>query len=135
MSPILRRSSMASLTRRLFQHHSHPRLQRPMRQRRPRPSWWLALLLVSGALAFSSAQPALAIDAPTLLSPADLTTSNTGNYPPLGIPEFSWSAVSGANTYRVQWSSDIGFATIPFEAVTVNTTYTPNSAGPFSDGT
>src|SRR5574341_1646052 len=92
-------------------------------------------LLISITLAPQPQPLHAAVAAPILVSPADTITTTVDNYPPLGIPDFVWTSVGGTINYRLQASSDIGFSSIAFEAVTPNTQYTPISAGPFSDGT
>ena len=54
------------------------------------------------------------------------------NSPPLGIPEFQWTAVSGATSYRLQVSSDIAFTSPIVNITTPNVKYTPNATS-FSD--
>ncbi len=88
--------------------------KRGQRLRRRTPLAWLMLFLVGSSLLVPAAQPVYAINAPDPLLPPNGTTTTVSNYPPLGIPEFTWSSVTGATAYRVQFSLDIGFATIPF---------------------
>lgn len=94
----------------------------------------IVLLLGSLLLLVQSASPALAIDTPTLVSPADGLTTDVGNYAPLGIPNFVWNPVAGATLYHLQASQDIGFSTIQLDVASVHTTFTPSDAGPFADG-
>jgi len=92
-------------------------------------------LLIAGSLLATPVQPlAHAESIPTPLSPASGTTTTVDNYPPLGIPEFTWTSVEGATLYRIQFSQDIGFTTIPYQATTPHTHYTPTTEN-FSDGT
>ena len=63
--------------------------------------------------------PTLAADvppAPTIIGPdngaivkAVGSGANVVLAPPAAIPEFSWQAVPGATTYRIQFAKDIGF--------------------------
>ncbi|NUM45821.1 MAG: hypothetical protein HUU38_14045 [Anaerolineales bacterium] len=78
---------------------------------------------------------------PTPLSPAygwlitaDNVTPSAHPYPPVAVPNFEWSAVEGATSYRVQFSNNIAFTTIALETTTPNTTFTPTSTGVFADG-
>jgi hypothetical protein len=101
---------------------------------------WLekvGLLLVVFSLLFSPiyTTPAYALSAPGLIAPADNSTTTVVDTPPLGIPEFKWSAVTGATAYHLQVSSDIAFTSTIIDITTPNTTYTTTNAGPFSDGT
>lgn len=102
----------------------------------------LVQLLISGALIlvftlspFGSI-PVYALDIPTLISPADgyTTSPDLTDYPPLAIPEFKWTAVEGATSYRLQVSGDIGFTTTAVNITTPNTSYTPTSSTVFPDG-
>jgi hypothetical protein len=82
--------------------------------------------------------PAYALSAPGLVSPLNGALTTAADNPPMGVPEFQWAAVSGATSYRLQVSSDIAFTTRVVEAVTPNTSFTPNATGNnggFSDGT
>jgi hypothetical protein len=63
---------------------------------------------------FTTTQPSLA--APSLLSPAD----NTVNVPV--DTTFTWNAVSGASSYRIQISSDVAFATMYFDEGEIGST-------------
>lgn len=76
-----------------------------------------------------------AMDAPSLISPTSGLTTTIVNHPPLGIPEFVWSSVEGATSYRIQVSNDIGFTSCIVNQTTPNTSYTPISASVFSDTT
>ena len=55
-----------------------------------------ALLLSSILLSPLGLSPAYALDVPVLIAPADGSTTTVVDTPPLGIPEFEWTAVSGA---------------------------------------
>jgi len=94
---------------------------------------FLALVVPAGI------QPAWAVDTPTLLTPANFSTvtatgaSGTLAAPPVAIPEFTWSAVAGATSYRIQFSQDIGFTT-KIEFTTPHTRFIPTNVGQFSDG-
>lgn len=75
--------------------------------------------------------------APTLIAPANGTTSSVANYAPLGIPDFRWSAVEGATEYHLQVSSDIAFTpgSNTTDYYTKYTTFTPTSSQKYTDGT
>ena len=88
----------------------------------------LSLMLPPLPLAAAAASPA-----PTLLAPADATLATAAAHPPLGIPEFRWSRIGGATSYRIQFSQDVAFTT-RVEATTANTSYTPTDASKFADG-
>ncbi len=83
--------------------------------------------------------PAWAIDAPSPLTPANgVTVTATGfggtlAAPPNAFPEFSWTAVEGAGSYKLQISPDIAFTTKQ-EYSTPLTRYTPTNLSPFPDG-
>ena len=81
--------------------------------------------------------PVYAQTAPTLIAPANgsTKTANPGDTPPLAIPEFKWSAVPGATIYRFQISGDSAFTVNIVDITTTNTTFTPQYATNFSDGT
>lgn len=99
-------------------------------------SVFILLLSLSMLLALSPRSAVRAqLASPVLISPANGTTATVANYPPLAIPEFRWQPVEGAKWYRIQFSQDVGFANIPFQVTTPNTSYTPPDAGVFSDGT
>ena len=93
------------------------------------------LVLSSILLSPLGSIPARALDVPVLIAPADGSTTTVVDTPPLGIPEFEWTPVSGATKYRLQVSSAIGFNTTIVNITTPNTTYTPTSASVFADGT
>ncbi len=83
--------------------------------------------------------PAYAIDAPSPLTPANgviVTATGFGGTmaaPPNAFPEFSWTAVEGAGSYKLQISPDIAFTTKQ-EYSTPLTRYTPTNLSPFPDG-
>jgi hypothetical protein len=119
-------------------HQRWPRL--PVYPSRGGGRQWLRILtsaLVLSSILFSTVGlvPADALDAPNLLAPNNGSTTTVADTPPLAIPEFKWAAVQGATSYRLQVSSDIGFTSTIVNITTPNTTYTPTSAGVFSDGT
>ena len=121
---------------------SHPQRWPRLHVHLPRPSGWRWLRILSSALVLSSillspvgSISAYALAVPVLLAPTDNLTTTVVNFSPLGIPEFKWKSVSGATSYRLQVSSDTAFTTTIINFTTPNTTYTPTSAGGFSDGT
>jgi hypothetical protein len=82
---------------------------------------------------------ALAGTSPSLLAPANgVTITATGAgvnaWPPVALPDFSWSAVDGATSYRIQISSDTGFSNIKYENTTPLTHLIPTNLNPFNDG-
>ncbi|MBI5294285.1 MAG: S-layer homology domain-containing protein [Chloroflexi bacterium] len=93
------------------------------------------LVVLSLTLSPIASTSAYALNAPTLIAPANTTTTTVVDTPPLGIPEFKWSAVTGATVYRLQVSSDIAFTSWILDINTPNTTYTPTNSSVFSDGT
>ncbi len=94
----------------------------------------LFFLIFSILLASLNVTPARALDVPTLIAPADTSTTTVADTPPLAIPEFQWTAVAGATNYRLQISPDTAFITFIVNITTPNTSYTPTSATLFSDG-
>jgi len=102
---------------------------------------WMQLL-ISGALIFMltlspfGSIPVYALDSPILISPTNGSTTSPDltDYAPLAIPEFKWTAVEGATSYRLQVSGDIGFTTTAVNITTPNTSYTPTNATVFPDG-
>lgn len=82
--------------------------------------------------------PAYAVATPDLLAPADgatitATGSGANANPPVALPEFSWTAVSGTTQYRIQFSQQIGFSSF-FEFTTPLTHFIPTDVGQFNDG-
>ncbi|NLD73796.1 MAG: hypothetical protein GX649_13920, partial [Chloroflexi bacterium] len=103
----------------------------PAARRRPITALFLALaLLVALPLAPASAQTPVA---PTPLAPEGETIYPT-EATPLAIPEFRWTAVEGATSYRLQVSRD-NFATLALNVTTANTAYTPLQSSSLPDGT
>ncbi len=96
-------------------------------------------LIILGLLAPVGVQPAQALDVPSLITPYDganitaVAEPSSLAMPPLAIPEFSWSPVEGAATYRIQFSQDIAFTT-RVEFTTPATRFTPINANTLSDG-
>jgi hypothetical protein len=98
---------------------------------------WLVLVAFTFMLSLVYTTLAHALAVPTLISPADgsTTTADAGSVPPLGIPEFKWDAVPGATWYRLEISRDIGFTSSIVSITTPNTTYTPYGvSNNFADG-
>ena len=94
----------------------------------------LVAFLLACVLAINSFSSAWAIDAPTPLTPTYGTIGTVDNYPPLGIPTFSWSEVEGATRYKIQICDDIGFSgTNLREFTTDNPFYTPRNLGELAD--
>jgi hypothetical protein len=91
--------------------------------------------MVAGGLFAGPLTPAAyALDAPVLLAPDQGIVTTVDNNPPLALPEFHWTQVSGALTYRFQISPDIGFATTAVNITTANNRYTPTSVAALPDG-
>jgi hypothetical protein len=90
-------------------------------------------LLAPGSLAAPAARAGVALIPPVPLAPADGTVTTVADYPPLGIPEFSWLPSPGATSYRLQFSQDVAFTT-KVEFTTANARYTPADATKFPDG-
>ena len=95
-----------------------------------------ALLLVVFSLLFNPvfATPVYALGTPGLVSPVNGATTTAADTPPVAVPEFQWTAVATATSYRLQVSSDIAFTTRIVDITTPNTSYTPNTINSFSDG-
>ena len=79
--------------------------------------------------------PVQATEVPNPIAPGDMSEITIAEAPPLAIPEFKWSAVSGATSYRLQVSADVAFTTTILNVTTANTSYTPPNATVFPDGT
>jgi hypothetical protein len=81
-----------------------------------------------------------AADTPQPISPSygeTITAIDVGSgmtAPPVAVPEFRWSAVDGATQYRIQFSPQVGFNTIPLDIVTPHTNYIPTNVGIFTEG-
>lgn len=111
------------------------------RYSRKKPITHLSILLLLSLILFSplGAVPALAVEAPVLLSPGDGITVRATAYagalavPPLAVPSFEWQAVPGASNYTLEVSQDVNFITRHTFLISL-TTYTPTIVGNFSDG-
>lgn len=109
--------------------------------KKPRSQSWMQLL-IGVALIFMfvlsplGSIPVYALDSPLLISPNDgsITTPDLTDYAPLAIPEFKWTAVDGATSYRLQISGDNAFTATVVNITTPNTSYTPTNASVFPDG-
>ena len=65
------------------------------------------------------------MDIPQPTYPENYANTTPDTDPPLGVPSFSWSIVPGANIYRLQVDSEIGFnQPILLDITTRNTTFT-----------
>ncbi len=100
---------------------------------RPR-LWRVSMALLAMALVLPFSRPVLALDAPSLLTPADGATIQPSEDTPLAIPEFTWQEVEGATTYRIEFCQDSGFGDTRFSYTTANTSYTPTASSKFPDG-
>jgi hypothetical protein len=95
--------------------------------------------LILGVAAPPPVASAQTVSSPTPLTPVAnsvyTAVSESGSVvaAPVALPEFSWSAVGGANQYQIQVSGDIGFANY-FEYRTPLTKFTPTNVSQFSDG-
>jgi hypothetical protein len=76
------------------------------------------------------------VDPPGLVFPINGEVATVQNFPPLGVPTFSWKPVTGATDYHLQINSDPYF-TLPnlLEIHTTNLRYTPTDLESFPDGT
>ncbi len=101
-----------------------------------RPTRVVILLLLS-SFVLASPVPSSFVQAapvpPALISPANGTTADVTNYPPVAIPYFEWSSVPGATAYNLQISSDIAFTTVAVNITTPHTQFTPTNES-LSDG-
>ncbi|MCL5264625.1 MAG: hypothetical protein M1343_05450 [Chloroflexi bacterium] len=95
-------------------------------------SFFLILAITLGLLAPVGPLVARAAEAPIPLTPGSGAVTTADEYPPLGVPDFSWSPVVGATRYRVQVSDKSDFRTTIVNDTTSNTRYTP--AIRFPDG-
>ncbi len=107
----------------------------------PRKPWDLSSFIICVILFVSfitsiNTTKAHALDIPQPIYPENYTYTTPDTDPPLGIPSFSWSVVSGATKYRLQVDSEIGFNTpIVLNTTTQNTSFTPASTNYlFADG-
>lgn len=98
---------------------------------------FFSIVLILGFLLLNplGVKTASATDVPVPIAPADGVEITIIETPPLAIPEFKWSAVSGATSYRLQVSADVAFTSTVVNTTTPNTSYTPTNATVFSDGT
>ena len=62
---------------------------------------------------------------PELLGPEDDAVTTAINYPPLGIPTFTWRPALNGTFYRLEISDNPGFATMLLSIKTSTTSYTP----------
>ncbi len=98
-----------------------------------RKPWRIFSVIISAIMIVSITAPfttrtAYALDIPLPLYPANYADTTPDSDPPLGIPSFVWSAVTGASKYRLQVDSEIGFNTpIIINTLTSNTSYTLSS--------
>lgn len=119
-----------------FSHRSSD--QKPKLRRR---AWRLWLILAAVCSLFNPVHvsPALAVDTPAPLTPSNGSTitahteAGATAEPPVALPEFTWTPVAEAATYRLQLSQEIGFNTI-VEFTTPFTRFTPTSLGNIADG-
>lgn len=114
----------------------------------PKPGWrvfhlyFIALLVpilfLAVFLSIPTLPPVQAINAPTLLAPADgiktsaISYTDYIAYPPLAIPVFQWTAVPSATQYLIQFSENQDFTSY-FDYTTPLTTFIPTQVGKFSD--
>lgn len=101
-----------------------------------RAQQFFSILLILSFLLFNPlvVKPASAVEAPEPMAPVDMAIITISEAPPLAIPEFRWSMVSGATKYRLQVSSDVAFTTTAVNITTANTVFTPTSASVLPDG-
>lgn len=94
-------------------------------------------LFLLGGFIPSSISFALAGDIPPTpvpISPIYGSIITPDEFPPVGIPEVTWTPVVGTIYYRVQFSNDIGFSSVSVNLTTPNTSYTPTALAPFVEG-
>jgi hypothetical protein len=97
--------------------------------------WRILSIIINAFMIVSFITPinatsAFALDAPQPIYPIDFSDTTPVTDPPLGVPSYSWSGVSGATKYRLQVDNEIGFNTqIDVNITTKNTFYTPASTG------
>lgn len=70
----------------------------------------------------------ISLDAPLPIYPENNSTTTTLTDPPLGIPSFSWSPISGALLYHLQVDDEIGFDHPVLDVLTANASFTPHSS-------
>ncbi len=103
--------------------------------RSPRKLWRILSSIITAIMLVSFIAPftvstAYALDIPQPVYPENYATTTPDTDPPLGVPSFSWSAVSGANVYRLQVDSEIGFnQPVTLDITTRSTSFTPASSG------
>ncbi len=88
----------------------------------------LLLTMIGTPISQAATQPLVGPLPPdVLITPAENEVATSTNYPPLGIPTFTWSVVGDAATYDVQFSPDPNYA--PANTYTVvqlaSTSFTP----------
>lgn len=99
----------------------------------------LMLVMAGSSLTPFVQAPVLAADAPEPLTPSDGIVVTATGYngseadPPSALPVFSWTAVGGAKSYRLQFSQDIAFTT-KIEVTTSLNRYIPLMVDSFPDG-
>ncbi len=108
--------------------------------RSPRKSWRflsyvLTAIIIASIVSPSSAKQQSVVGIPQPVYPADAAETTSITDPPIGAPSFRWSAVSGANVYRLQVDDDIALDTPVLNITTRNTSYTPTVVSSlFADG-
>jgi hypothetical protein len=70
-------------------------------------SYVFIIVLILSFISPASATPKSSSVYPNPIYPSNHAYTNPDTDPPLGIPSFNWSAVSGANSYRLQVDSEI----------------------------
>ncbi len=103
-----------------------------IQHRSPTQAWHLFSITIIAAIIVSLIAPlptltAYALDIPQPVYPADYAATTVLTDPPVGVPSFAWSAVTGATNYRLQVDTDIAFTTpIVMDVTTNNPAYTPS---------
>jgi hypothetical protein len=97
------------------------------RKLRDRLSIFVSAIIIGSFIVPFYTSGAHALDIPRPILPIDYSETTSLNYPPLGVPSFTWSDVNGATKYRLQADSDDYFNSPLLNITTANTSYTPAS--------
>lgn len=62
---------------------------------------------------------------PVLTEPVNSAVTTGATHPPVGMPNFAWEPVSGAERYNLQVSASAGFASLVLDVTTYATHHTP----------
>lgn len=92
---------------------------------------WIALKMGHAPLAIEGQVPDAArgqSNVPALVEPANGTVTTGATQPPVGMPNFVWEPVDGAERYNLQVSASAGFASLALDVTTYATAHTPPNA-------